>query len=227
MKAVAYIRVSTDRQEISPEAQADKIRHFAALNDFDVEIVIDLDTSGRLKFEDRELGRRALELLESADAIIFHKLARAFRNAADTLTLVPKLLKAGKDVLFMDIGVSVRTPTGKMIMGMLAVQAEWEVDIISERIKDALHEVKRQGRKIGPAGFGFRNRAHVVDGRKVDAGLHEPVASEAAALSLITSMRGRPLREIAAALIAAKVPTRRGGRWSGEHVRKILARSAE
>src|ERR1700730_15533248 len=101
MKAVIYIRVSTAKQELSPEAQRQRAMDFARFNGLDVpecNIVIDLATSGRTPFGERPLGIEALRLLETADAIIFAKLSRAFRNAADALTLVPRLLAAGKRV---------------------------------------------------------------------------------------------------------------------------------
>lgn len=228
-RAIAYVRVSTGHQELSPEVQAEKLRQFAAFSNFElVEIIFDLAISGRKRFEDRELGRRALELLDSCDAIIFAKLSRGFRNAADALTLVPRLLKAKKDVLFLDVGVSVRTPTGKMVMGMLAVQAEWEADIISERVTEALAEAKRQGKKIGPAPFGSRNLARVVDGKKVDGGKHERIEAESATVERILSLRAQDftLREIAAVLRHDGVPTRNGGKWHPQTVANVIRRSA-
>ena len=232
-RAVAYVRVSTAKQELSPEAQKERLRQFAAFSDYDLpedRIVVDIATCGRMRFEDRELGRKALALLADADVIIFAKLARAFRNAADALTLVPKLIRQKKDVTFLDLGISVATPTGKMVMGMLAVQAEWELDIISERTKECLDEAKRQGKRIGGVPYGSRPTATFVNDRKVNGGVWAIVPEEQTVIERIRSLRvkpdgsKRPYRDIAAQLEVDQVPTLRGGRWSGEVCRRVVMR---
>jgi DNA invertase Pin-like site-specific DNA recombinase len=41
------------------------------------------------------------------------------------------------------------TPTGRAMLGMIAVFAQLEADMVSERTRDALAEVKAQGKKLG------------------------------------------------------------------------------
>ena len=41
------------------------------------------------------------------------------------------------------------TPTGRAMLGMIAVFAQLEADMVSERTKDALAEVKAQGKRLG------------------------------------------------------------------------------
>lgn len=226
-RAIGYIRVSTARQELSPDAQRTRIEQFAAFNGYEVsEFVIEPAISGRTRFEERDGGMRALALLETHDAIIFAKLSRAFRNAADALTLVPKLLRSGKDALFLDIGVSVSTPTGKMVMGMLAVQAEWEADIISERTREALGAAQQAGKRIGGVPFGLRTAARMQDGKKVDGGLYVPVPAEQEVIASIRALRsgGNTFRACAAWLNAQSVPAPRGDRWYPEAVRRVMRR---
>lgn len=232
IRAVGYIRVSTAKQEISPEMQVERIRQFAGYNGYDLpsdRIIVDIATSGRKRFESRELGKKALELLEDADVIIFAKLSRAFRNAADAMTLVPQLLAKGKDVAFLDLGCSVSTTTGKMIMGMLSVLAEWEADIIAERTKECLDHAAKQGKKLGGVPYGSRPAVKVVDGKRVDTGIHVPDVDEQRVIAQIRLMRSYPkpmsYRRIAAYLNAEVVPTRRQRVWQGETVRKIARRT--
>lgn len=234
-RAVAYVRVSTSKQELSPEAQKERLRQFAAFSGYDLpeeRIVVDVATSGRIRFEDRERGREALKLLESADVIIFAKFTRAFRNAVDALTVVPKLLAAKKDVAFLDLGMSVASVNGKMIMGILAIMAEWEIDLISERTKECLDEAKRQGRSIGGVPFGKRPTSTIVNDRKVNGGVWAIEPDEQIVIERIRALRvkqeGRArmsFRKIAAQLQKDGVPTRRGGKWSGEVCRRVMMRS--
>lgn len=226
MKAFPYLRVSTDRQEV--EAQRSQVRSFAAFHPYDLlELDDEIGVSGSVPFAKRPVGGEIMARLAECDAVIFPKVDRGFRDTVDAILTVDALRAAGKAVHFLDIGMDTATAMGQAFFEMSAVWAKLERRRIGERIKEKMAEkAKAPDWRPGPAGFGFRNRARIVDGRKVDGGLHEAEASEAEALSLITSMRGRPLREIAAALIAAKVPTRRGGEWHPFTVAKVLRRMA-
>lgn len=233
-RAIAYIRVSTAQQELSPDAQRERLQQFAAFNGYTLhneDIIVDVATSGRVPFEERELGKEALRRLESADVIIFAKLSRAFRNAADALTLVPKLIAAGKDVAFLDIGISVSTSTGKMIFGILAVMAEWEADIIAERTRECLDTAQKNGKRIGGLPLGYRSTAYFDDtGRKHNGGVWEAVPEELAAVKRIRQLReqaGLSFREIARKLQREGMPTKRGGRWQSEQVRRAYLRETK
>lgn len=227
MRAAIYVRVSTVAQELSPAAQEEQGRLYCQMKNYEVVAVFhEVGVSGGKEFASRARGAELLARLDEFDVIVLAKLDRAFRSTVDCILTVERLRAAGKIIVFLDLSIDSSTPAGMLCLTMLAAFASFERQRIGERISEALGEVRSQGRKIGPAGYGFRNRAYIVDGRKVDAGLQEPVASEAAALSLITSMRGRPLREIAAALKKAEIPTRKGGEWAPETVRKIVRRMA-
>lgn len=228
MKGIAYLRVSTAGQELSPEAQIEKIRKFADYRDIElVGVFSDLAVSGRSRFEEREGGRAALAALETADVIIFAKLSRAFRNAADAMTLVPRLVKAGKDVYFLDLGVNLKTPTGKMVMGMLAVQAEWEADIIGERTKEALAAARAGGKRIGGVPYGMRPTATFSsDGKKVGGGVWANVPEEQESIDRVVELRRDRLyaAEVARRLNAEGRVTKQGKAWTHTHVLRVERR---
>ena len=91
-KAIAYLRVSTDKQAdkgISLDAQRAKVEAYAQLYDLElVETVIDAGVSA--KSLNRPGLEKALTLLEQkkADALIVVKLDRLTRSVADLGTLV-------------------------------------------------------------------------------------------------------------------------------------------
>lgn len=227
MKAFAYLRVSDVRQELSPEAQRLQLEAYCVVKGYELVHVFDESAvSGGTELRERPEGAWMLAMLDQVDAVIFAKLDRAFRDTVDCLLTAADIGAAGKSLHFLDIGIDTSTAAGEMCMTFLAGAARFERRRISDRISEALSIVTKQGRRIGPAPFGFRNRAHTVDGRKMDAGLHAAEEAEAPALALIHSMKGRPLREIAAALSDAGVPTRRGGPWHPFTVSKVLRRMA-
>lgn len=226
MKAFAYLRVSKIRQELSPEAQRAQLEAYCVVKGYElVHIFEEPAISGGTILRERPEGSWLMAMLEECDTVIFTKLDRAFRDVVDCITTAADVIAAGKSLHFLDLGIDTSTAAGEMCMTILAGMARFERRRISERITEALAVVKSQGRHVGPAPFGSRNLARIVDGRKVDGGRHEAVDLEAPALALIASMRGKPLRSIAAELTRAGVPTRRGGtEWQASSVGKIVKR---
>ena len=228
MKAFPYLRVSTDRQEV--EAQRSQVRAFADFKPYELlQIDDELAISGALPFAKRPVGAEILRRLDECDAVIFPKVDRLGRNTVDTILTVDALRLAGKHVHLLDIGMDTSTAMGRAFFQMSAVWAELERNRGAERIRERLSENrKREGWHHGPAPFGSRNLARVVDGRKIDGGKHEAVEAEARVLSLIRGWRGDgySLRKIAGALTDAKVPTARGGEWHPYTVSKVLGRTA-
>jgi DNA invertase Pin-like site-specific DNA recombinase len=226
MKAFAYLRVSTDRQEV--EAQRSQAAAFAAYRGYELLTIPDeIDVSGSVPFAKRPVGAEILRRLDECDAVIFPKVDRGFRDTVDAMMTVAALRADGKDIHFLDMALDTTTPAGELCFTMMAAFAAFERRRIGERIREKMAEkAKDPNWRPGPAGFGHRNRARIVDGRKIDGGLHEPVEAEAGALALIRSMRSRPLREIVTALESAKIQTRRGGQWHPYTVSKVLRRMA-
>lgn len=226
MKAFAYLRVSTDRQEV--EAQRSQVTAYAAYRDCELLPIPDeINVSGAVPFAKRPVGAEVMRRLDECDVVIFAKVDRGFRDTVDAILTVDALRARGKDVVFLDLGIDTSTVMGRAFFQQTAVWAEAERGRTAERIREKLAEArKREGWKHGPAPFGFRNLAHVVDGRKVDGGRQAAHDSESLALDIIASLRGRPLRAIAAELTRQKVPTRRGGKWAAGNVAKIVKRMA-
>jgi putative DNA-invertase from lambdoid prophage Rac len=227
MKAFAYLRVSTDRQEV--EAQRSQVRAFAAYRGIELlEIPDEIDVSGSVPFAERPVGSIILSRLDECDLIIFAKVDRGFRDVADAVLTERFLRAAGKGVAFLDINVDTTTVMGRAFFQQTAVWAEAERGRTAERIREKLAECrKRPEWHHGPAGFGSRNVAYLDErGRKVDGGLHAPSDQEAAALECIRICRerGMSLRAIAAELDGAGHPTRKGGPWRASTVGKIVAR---
>jgi DNA invertase Pin-like site-specific DNA recombinase len=229
MKAAIYVRVSTTSQDLSPVAQEDQARLFCQMRGYEVgQVFAEIGVSGGAKFAARPVGSQLVARLEEFDVVVFTKLDRAFRSTVDCITTVDRFREAGKVIVFLDLNIDTSNPAGGLCLQMMAALAEFERRRTGERIRESLRVVKEQGRKVGAAPYGYRNRARLQNGRKVDGGLHEPVPSEQAVIDRIIRRRAEKARlvDIAAELQRDKVPTRRGGTWSPEHVRKILARQA-
>ena len=152
--AAGYVRVSTAEQAkkgISIKNQKVRIRRYAEDNDLKIiEIFEDSGISGS-KIKNRPGMRLLIDLIndKKAEAVVSYKLDRLFRNASDAITTLNWLKE--KKVAFHSITekIDTTTPLGKFFVGITALYAEMERDVLSERIRDNLKMKKLRGEKTG------------------------------------------------------------------------------
>lgn len=152
MKVAAYIRVSTNKQDLSMAAQRDLIERYAAYREHEVVAwITDPDTSGKVPIAKREGGAQMLALLESGEAhgVIVTKLDRLSRDVPDFATTLARFRLNGWTIAALDLDIDTATANGEMIANMVINLSQWERRTISERTKTALAELKRQGKPVG------------------------------------------------------------------------------
>lgn len=160
MKAVGYVRVSTDEQAhegVSLDNQEAKIKAYADLNNLAlVEIIRDEGRSA--KTLDREGLSRLLQMLDNgmAESVIVYKLDRLSRNTLDTLNIIDQFEKKGIAFHSINERIDTKSATGKFFLTILASLSQMERDLIAERTKDALNHKKSQGEWCGHIPFGFK-----------------------------------------------------------------------
>ncbi|MFM6223389.1 MAG: recombinase family protein, partial [Dolichospermum sp.] len=140
MKLIGYVRVSSEGQadNTSLEDQELKIQAYcSALNHELVGLYQDVQSGG--KSENRKGLQSAIaDMLDGkADGLIVLKLDRLGRRASDVLTLIDKELQPNnKALIVIDMNMDTSTPTGKLVLTMLAGVAEFEKSQINERTKN-------------------------------------------------------------------------------------------
>lgn len=213
---VAYYRVSTAKQGRSGlglDAQRDAVRSFVGCTP-DHEFT-EVESGKR---SDRPELLKALDLAELTGAtLVVAKLDRLSRDAAFLLTLQ----KSGAKILFADM-----PQADKLVIGIMAMLAQWEREQISKRTKAALAVAKQRGRNVGG------DRGNLADVRaagvqasarkRTDAALARaakvmPHVAEAKAAGHVTT------RSIAAYLNGKGIRTSRGGEWRSGSVARLLA----
>lgn len=219
MKAVGYVRVSTEEQAsqgVSLEAQTEKVKAYASLYDIElVEIITDAGVSA--KTIDRPGLNKALAMLEAgeAEALVIVKLDRLTRSVRDLDYLLEKYFADKFSLMSVSEQVDTRTASGRLVLNVLMSVAQWERETIGERTSQALQHKKAQGEHIGGVGFGYK-----VTGKKLaQSKEHEIVTA-------IVEMRGQgmTLTVIADKLNAEGVKTARGGKWYPKTVSNIIER---
>lgn len=224
MKAVAYLRVSTSRQEISIADQAEKIAAYCALRGLElVEIVRDEGVSGSVPLAQRPGGGQVAEALrrQGANHVVGLKLDRLFRDAADALAQTRAWDRAGIALHLCDMGggtVDTSSPMGRMMLTMLAGFAEFERALIAERVKAALQHLLSQNRRAGEIRYGWR----LVPGSTTQLE-HDPVEQEVITLARALRAQGLKLREIADELTAAGYLSRVGKPFATGSIARMVA----
>ncbi|MDR2183397.1 MAG: recombinase family protein [Clostridiales bacterium] len=165
--------------EIQKERCASLARsHFDAAEG-DILIYEDEGKSGF--YADRPRYRAMLKDIEAdkIKAVICYKIDRISRRTVDLLNLVQQMQQKG--VAFVSVSdreLDTSSKTGKIMISMLSAIAEFERDIIAERIADNMYELAKEGRWLGgkcPLGYRSQKETTAVNGRKTRVNHLAPV----------------------------------------------------
>jgi DNA invertase Pin-like site-specific DNA recombinase len=225
MKAIGYIRVSTEDQVtegVSLEAQEAKIRAWCDLNDYDlIDLQVDAGISGA-----RADNRPGLQAAVSATcshhgALIVYSLSRLARSTRDTIAIADQLDRSKADLVSISEKIDTTTAAGKMVFRMLAVLNEFERDQISERTRAAMDHLRRNNRRISnkiPYGHTL-----AADGKTL-----VPNRKQKEIITVMKELRaeGTSLRKIGAYLEKEGILSQSGGKWTATTIKQILDREA-
>jgi len=150
LRVALYARVSTRDKDQNPETQLYALRaHCQRLGWEIAKEYVDTASAGNLR--DRTAWRRLLDdvRLGGWDTVVVLKLDRAFRSVKETYDTLGFLEAHRKGFVAATQPVDTTTSTGKLILGVLASVAEFERDIIAERVKEGMARARSQGKHVG------------------------------------------------------------------------------
>ena len=147
IRVAIYARVSTTDQTC--ENQLLELRRYCTARGWTSTEYVDTGISGAKE------RRPALDQLMTdarqrrVDAVVVWRLDRFGRNLRHLINTIEELAAAG--VAFVSMGESIDTssPTGRLMLGILASFADFERERIKERIQAGLQRARRQGQRLG------------------------------------------------------------------------------
>ena len=156
--AVIYCRVSTEEQAegVSLEAQEAKCLNYAKDNSIHVYGFYVDDSSGKDEKHRLEFQKAVESCCKNKATLIVYSISRASRSVMDLYSLVDRLEKAGADFVSLTEHFDTTTAAGKMFFGIMAVLAQFERELISERTKMALAHKKSKGERTGGVPYGMK-----------------------------------------------------------------------
>lgn len=209
---VSYLRVSTHRQGDSGlglEAQAEAVERYASQVERPIISTFTEVESGAQK--DRPELAKALALCRQRKAVLL--IARLDRLSR-SLSFVAQLLESNVEIKAADM-----PEANRMVLQMLALFAEHERRLISERTKAALAAAKARGVQLGKHG------AVLAKQHKTDA--HAFAATVQIEVRLGRQAGCSTTRALAGWLNGRNIASREGARWHPASVGRLLSRLAE
>jgi putative DNA-invertase from lambdoid prophage Rac len=142
-----YARVSTHDQQTLP-LQLDAMRAYVAQRGWIVVTEVRDVSSGALQRPQRE------HLLQAArrrqiDAILVWRLDRWGRSVADLMVTLQELHELGVGFVSLTEAFDLTTPTGRAMAGLLAVFAQFEREILRERVRAGIVQARQHGKPHG------------------------------------------------------------------------------
>ena len=173
--ALGYSRVSSEEQAqhgISIDAQRTILEGWAAMTSRQIRIYEDAGYSGK------NINRPALQQLltecrsGSVSAVVVWKLDRLSRSLRDTLAIIEDILQPrGITLVSVTESIDTSTPSGRMMLNLLASFAQLEREQDSDRVVMAHKHLARDCKYLG---------GHVPLGYRIDADKHYQLDPETA-----------------------------------------------
>ena len=207
MKAIIYARVSTNRQGEfghSLDSQTERLLAEATRQGYEAEIRTEIGSGKR---DTRPELLRTLEDLKAGKAqalfcLDIDRLARSTRNA---LEIYETAKKQNWRLVIVSLGLDTATPAGEFTFGIMAMLAQLESRLTSERVIRQ-HEARRQRGIIWGVDQGFKGNLNSQTRKKIAQ----------------LNSKGLSLREIAKELTRLGHFPPKGGLWYPATIKAIL-----
>ena len=155
MKTIAYIRVSSDKQNCANQRY--EINNYCRANNMPVDLWAEEIISSRKKLENRKLCG-ILKEMKQGDTLIASEISRLGRSILEIMGILQYCLN--KDCRIITIKENYRLGEdlqSKVMAFAFGLAAEIERQLISQRTKESLKRLKDQGKHLGrPYGFKYR-----------------------------------------------------------------------
>ena len=150
IRAALYARVSTLNHGQDPEVQLHELRAYCERRGLEiVSEYVDKGISGS-----RE-QRPALDKLMAVcrkrlvDAVVVYRYDRFARSLRQLVNALEEFRSLGIDFISIHEGVDTSTPNGRLVFGIFASIAEFERELIRDRVRSGLAAAKAKGKRVG------------------------------------------------------------------------------
>ena len=149
-RAAIYARVSTANHGQDPTMQTRELKEYCQRRGWTIAgEFVDAGVSGSK--EHRPALDRLLSLCRkrSVDAVVVYRYDRFARILRQLVNALEEFRALGIDFVSLHEGVDTSTPNGRLVFGIFASIAEFERELIRDRVRSGLAAAKAKGKRLG------------------------------------------------------------------------------
>lgn len=149
MRTAIYARVSTTNGQ-DPQMQLGEVREYCQRRGWQIEgEYVDAGVSGAKE------RRPQLDTLLAAcrkrrvDAVVVYRYDRFARSLRQLVNALEEFRSLGIEFISLHEGVDTSTPNGRLVFGIFASIAEFERELIRDRVRSGIAAARSKGKKLG------------------------------------------------------------------------------
>jgi DNA invertase Pin-like site-specific DNA recombinase len=150
---IGYARTSTNEQKAGLEAQLSELAKAGVERVFSEQV----SAVGQ-----RRILEEALDFCRDGDTFIVTKLDRLARSVIHLAEVVDRLERQKVSLRILNLNLDTSTPTGKLMINLLASIAAFEREIMLERQREGIAAAKRDGKYKGRAPTARRKASQIM-----------------------------------------------------------------
>lgn len=183
MRVAIYTRVSTSDQSVGRQMR--ELREYATKRGWDIILEVEEVASGASKNRPQREEVLCMARKRKIDAVLILSLDRWGRSVQDLVLTMAELQELGVDFVVPG-NIDMTTPMGKMLAHFLGAVAEFERELIRERVKSGLENARAKGKQLG------RPRANTEEGLMlIEQGMPYAKVAKQTGVSISTLLRAK------------------------------------
>lgn len=194
MATYAYLRVSTDRQDL--ENQRFGVAEYCQAHGLNLDEVVTDTKSGKVSWRTRDLAG-LIARLQPGDTLVIPEVSRLSRSLQDTFDFLAEAARRRVIVRIVKQGFTIDgSLQSTVLVTAFGLASEIEREFISQRTREALARRKREGQKLGrPAGKG--NAKTKLTGRESEVDNYLKLGLKAPAIAKLMNVHPETIRRYA------------------------------
>jgi DNA invertase Pin-like site-specific DNA recombinase len=149
MRAAIYARVSTNNGQ-DPTVQTGELTEYCERRGWEIAgEYVDVGVSGSKESRPRLDALLAACQKRQVDAVIVYRYDRFARSLRQLVNALEEFRSLGIEFISLHEGVDTSTPNGPLVFGIFASIAEFERELIRDRVKSGIAAARSKGKTLG------------------------------------------------------------------------------
>jgi DNA invertase Pin-like site-specific DNA recombinase len=149
MRVAIYARVSTNNGQ-DPGMQTRELREYCQRRSWEVEgEYVDAGVSGAKERRPQLDALLAACRKRRVDAVVVYRYDRFARSLRQLVNALEEFRSLGIEFISLHEGVDTSTPNGRLVFGIFASIAEFERELIRDRVKSGIAAARSKGKRLG------------------------------------------------------------------------------